>query len=160
MKFEHLVEINDAAMPAAWRLSREHLWFGLLCRAEDPCLFLPGLESCEIIARAEGELHRVLDFGASQIRDCVRFAPLQWMSFSVPARADHAGGELLISIEEPQPEALFLRFRYRTTLGEAQQAGATDDAEYSDFVRAAYHQSDLDTVRVIRELAMASHRPH
>ena len=48
---------------------------------------------------------------------------------------------------EPQPGALFLRFRYDTTLSETT---GSEDARYADIVRSAYHQSDLDTVRVIR----------
>ena len=46
MKFEHLIEVNDLANPLQAPLSREELWFGLLCRAEDARAFLPGLEAC------------------------------------------------------------------------------------------------------------------
>lgn len=159
MKFEHLVEINDLSMPQALQLNREQLWFGLLCRAENPRPFLPGLERCQIVERKPAELHRILHFGASSIRDCVRFEAMEWMSFSSAATAQHAGGELHIRIEEPQPGALFLRFSYRTTLGEQVDTGE-EDGQYADFVRAAYHQSDLDTVRVIRQLAISDCAPH
>lgn len=165
MKFEHLVEINDLSMPQGLQLSREQLWFGLLCRAEDPRPFLPGLERCQILERKPAELHRVLHFGSSAIRDCVRFEAMQWMSFSSAPTTEHAGGELRINIEEPQPGALFLRFCYQTTLGEQVSSadgaeGADEDAQFADFVRAAYHQSDLDTVRVIRQLASSHCAAH
>ena len=39
MKFEHLIEVNDLANPLQAPLSREELWFGLLCRAEDARAF-------------------------------------------------------------------------------------------------------------------------
>lgn len=150
MKFEHLVEVNDLADPAATVLSREELWFGLLCRAEDARPFLPGLEACEILERGEGTLVRNLRFGSAVIRDHVTFRELEWIRFESEATAEHAGGWLTISIEEPQPDALFLRFEYRTGL---QESGNDDDGRYAEFVRSAYHQSDLDTLKVIRMIA-------
>lgn len=150
MKFEHLVEVNDLADPNANLLTREELWFGLLCRAEDARPFLPGLEQCRIVSRDGGELVRELHFGPAVIRDRVRFHELEWISFEIEATADHAGGSLTITIEEPQPGALFLRFSYVTSLPDA---AGTDDAKYADIVRSAYHQSDLDTLKVIRMIA-------
>ncbi|NMG65268.1 DUF1857 family protein [Azoarcus indigens] len=150
MKFEHLVEVNDLADPAATALSREELWFGLLCRAEDARPFLPGLEACEIMERGEGMLLRELRFGSAVIRDRVTFSELEWIRFESEATPEHAGGWLTISIEEPQPGALFLRFEYRTGL---QEDGGSEDGRYADFVRSAYHQSDLDTLKVIRMIA-------
>ncbi|CAL92701.1 SRPBCC family protein [Azoarcus olearius] len=149
MKFEHLVEVNDLADPHTTRLTREELWFGLLCRAEDARPFLPGLESCRIVERSPNELVRDLHFGAAVIRDRVRFAELEWISFESEANAEHAGGSLTIRIEEPQPGALFLRFIYATTLPDV----GGEDAKYADIVRSAYHQSDLDTLKMIRMIA-------
>lgn len=147
MQFEHLVEVNDLAKASMRPLSREELWFGLLCRAEDARAFLPGLEACRILARSEGRLERELVFGQARVRDTVTFATAEWIRFESQPSAEHAGGRLTISIDEPQPGALFLRFRYETTLAET---AGSEDARYADIVRSAYHQSDLDTVRVIR----------
>lgn len=149
MKFEHLVEVNDLADPNANTLSREELWFGLLCRAEDARPFLPGLDACRIVERSDNELLRELHFGPALIRDRVRLQELEWISFESEATAEHAGGSLTIRIEEPQPGALFLRFIYTTSLPEA----VGEDARYADIVRSAYHQSDIDTLRVIRMIA-------
>jgi hypothetical protein len=150
LKFEHLVEVNDLANPLISNLSRAELWFGLYCRAEDPRPFLPGLESCAIVARGAAELVRELDFGAAVIRDRVTYCEQEWIRFESEATAEHAGGSLTISIEEPEEGALFLRFDYATTLPE----GATSpEGGYAEFVKSAYHQSDLDTVRVIRMIA-------
>ncbi len=148
MKFEHLIEVNDLANPLLTQLTREELWFGLLCRAEDARAFLPGLEACRIVERGEHRLVRDLDFGSAVIRDCVTFDPLRWIRFESEANDQHAGGSLTITIEEPDPGAFFLRFAYHTSLPEG-----GDDARYAEFVRSAYHQSDVDTVRVIRMIA-------
>lgn len=153
MHFEHLIEINDRENPLVPDLTRDELWFGLLCRAEDPRPFLPGLESCRIIERSDTELIRDLHFGPTVIRDRVVLEPMQWIRFESAATAQHAGGMLTITIEEPGNEALFLRFEYRTSLAEGAADGGVQVAEY---VKSAYHQSDIETVRVIRMIAESS----
>lgn len=152
MKFEHLVVINEPDNPAVADLSREELWFGLLCRVENPRLFLPGLESCIILARSEDGVTRELNFGSTKIRDKVSLVAMESVTFEAEETAEHAGGILTIRIEEPEPDHLVLRFLYRTTLTEQ---GEGQEDMIAEFVRSAYHQSDIDTVRVIRELALA-----
>ncbi|GHT82904.1 hypothetical protein AGMMS49960_21080 [Betaproteobacteria bacterium] len=147
MEFEHLLEVNEAAAPV---LDRDMLWFGLLCRAEDARPFLPGLDSCRIIARTEGELVRELHFGAALIRDRVILGAPDWIRFESEASSAHAGGSLTISIEE-QGSVLLLRFHYQTSLGDASR----EEAACADFVRSAYCQSDFDTLNVIRALVTA-----
>jgi hypothetical protein len=149
LKFEHLVQVNDLADPAQSNLTREEVWFGLLCRAEDPRPFLPGLERCVIVERGDDAMVRELHFGGAVVEDRVSFAEMQWIRFESAATAEHAGGSLTISIEEPQPGQVFLRFQYATTLPEA----AGEDLRVAEYVRSAYHESDIDTVRVIRMIA-------
>lgn len=152
MNFEHLVVINDPADPSPGELSREELWFGLLCRAEDPRPFLPGLETCSILERSGNELVRELKFGSAVIRDRVTLEPMRSVSFETEATDAHAGGVLTIRIEEPAPRQMVLRFHYRTTF--CDEEGSPDRA-YAAYVKSAYHQSDLDTVRVIRMIAQS-----
>ena len=150
MKFEHLIEVNDLANPLQMQLTREELWFGLLCRAEDACIFLPGLEACHIIERSEDRLVRDLHFGSAIIRDCVTFDPLHWMRFESEANEEHPGGSLVITIEEPEPAALFLRFSYTTSFASNPNS---EERAYIDYIKSAYHQSDVDCVQIIRTLA-------
>lgn len=147
MNFEHLVIINQPDNPLVTDLSREELWFGLLCRAEDPRPFLPGLERCVIVERNDSGLVRDLHFGDVVIRDRVSLSPMESVTFESDRTETHAGGRLTISIEEPAQDALVLRFHYRTTLAEQHH---DPDGPYVAFVKSAYHESDLDTVRVIR----------
>ena len=147
MKYEHLVEVNDPANPLIRQLGREELWFGLLCRVEDPRPFLPGLERCEILARSDETVHRRLHFGGAAIDDRVTLVALQSVCFETQANDEHVGGSLTISIEEPQNGVFFLRFAYVTGLAEGQ---GSEDGQYVEFVKSAYRESDLDTMRVIR----------
>lgn len=149
MHFEHLVQINDPANPLLPLLSTEQLWQGLMWRAEDARPFVPGMTGCTILQRSPGALRRRLEFPGATLEDRVTWEAGRWVRFEVEAAASHAGGSLTIGIEEPEPGHLFLRFTYRTTLGEA---AGDPDAPYADYVRSAYHAADLDTVRVIRTL--------
>ncbi|MCP5267614.1 MAG: DUF1857 family protein [Zoogloeaceae bacterium] len=149
MNFEHLVEINDPGNPLIPMLSRDQLWQGLMYRAEDATHFLPGLERCIILDRNSEGMCRRLDFGAASIEDQVTWQVFQWICFDVKPTSSHAGGTLTISIEEPEDHHLFLRFTYATTLG---QQSSDEDAAYAEFVKSAYHQSDIEMVRVIRTM--------
>lgn len=155
LKFEHVIVVNDADNPLVADLTRDQVWFGLMCRAEDPRPFLPGLDTCVILERSENVLVRALSFGQVVIHDEVLIEPLEALTFESKATSQHAGGSLRISIEEPAPGELILRFVYRTTLPESE---SDPDGAYAGFVKAAYHSSDLDTVRVIRDIAGSAQR--
>lgn len=150
MNFEHLIQINDPENPLLAPLNRDQLWQGLLQRVEHPQPFLPGLEACTIVERQADQLLRELNFGAAVIRDRVTLAHAHWVRFDILPSAAHAGGSLTISIEEPEPNFLFLRFAYQTTLA---SDPSSEERAYIDYVKSAYHQSDVDCVRIIRTLA-------
>ena len=150
MNFEHLIQINDPENPMVTPLSRLQLWQGLVHRIENPLPFLPGLETCTIVERRGSEVCRELDFGPAVIEDHVTQAEMSWVRFDIQPSAAHPGGSLTISIEEPEPDSLFLRFAYRTTLASDPNS---EDRAYIEYVKAAYHQSDIDCVRIIRTLA-------
>jgi hypothetical protein len=148
LKFEHLVIVNDPQNPLIEYLTREQLWFGLLCRVEDPTPFLPGLERCVVLERWQDGLLRELDFGQVRIRDRVTLQPMIEVTFEAEQTAQHAGGSLTIRIEEPVRGQLVMRFVYRTTQPDTEEGSTM----YADLVKSAYEQSDIDTVRVIREI--------
>ncbi|NJD23785.1 MAG: DUF1857 family protein [Betaproteobacteria bacterium] len=150
MQFEHLIAINDPGNPLIVPLTREQLWEGLLQRVENPLPFLPGLEACRIVERSDDRLLRDLDFGPATIQDRVTLATAEWVRFDIVPSAEHAGGSLTISIEEPQPGFLFLRFAYTTTFAANPNS---EERAYIEYIKSAYHQSDIDCVRIIRTLA-------
>ena len=164
MHFEHLVQINDPLMPLLDPLSRAQLWNGLVRRAEEPTLFVLGLEAATIHARrGDGdaeELERTLDFGNFQVRDRVVLRPMASTRTHVAACERFPSSSMTIAIEEPQPELLFLRFVYE--IDDAVEAARRDDraageldATTETLRREAYRTADMDTVARIRELAQA-----
>ena len=150
MKFTHLVEINDPLNPLIDPLSRDQLWHGLVLRAEDPKIFVESLDECKIVNRSDESIGRELRYGDLVVHDRVTFLPRQQVRYHVPAQKDIPVSSLHMTIEEPQPGLLFVRFEYEDSSADVQ---GTTDAFYNEFRRSAYQESDIDTIRVIRQLA-------
>jgi hypothetical protein len=152
MKFAHLIEINDPLNPLIDPLTRDQLWRGLVLRAERPKDFVPWLDDCRISDRSELSISRELRYGELIVRDRVTFLAKEQVRYHVPQQKDIPESSLTMTIEEPQPDVFFVRFEY--------DDGASDDADtaeefYNDFRRSAYQESDIDTIRVIRQFAEA-----
>ncbi|GGI19348.1 MAG: SRPBCC family protein [Oxalicibacterium faecigallinarum] len=148
MQFEHLIEINDPLNPLIDTLTRDQLWRGLVMRAESPKLFVPWLDDCTLEPRDDTSVARVLRYNDLHVHDTVTYVPQQSVHYSVPAQGDIPDSSLVVSIEEPQPGALFVRFVY--------DSGKTEDdmdAFYNEFRRSAYQEADVDTIKIIRQLA-------
>ena len=150
MKFDHLVEINDPLNPLIEPLTRTQLWRGLVLRAESPMLFVPWLDRCEIVARNTSGVERVLYYGEVIIRDSVTYSPQQYLRYDVPEQNDISASSLLVAIEEPGNGLLYVRFSYDDGIEEL--AGSME-AFYNGFRRSAYQESDIDTIRLLRQFA-------
>ncbi|HJV86491.1 MAG TPA: SRPBCC family protein [Noviherbaspirillum sp.] len=150
MKFAHLVEINDPLNPLIDTLTREQLWRGLVLRAEMPTAFVPYLDRCTILEKSELSVSRELQYGDLVVRDRVTYLPQQQVVYHVPQQKDIPESQLTMTIEEPEPNILFVRFEYDDGAGETENA---TEAMYNDFRRSAYTESDIDTIRTIREMA-------
>jgi hypothetical protein len=156
LNFEHLIQINDPTNPLVQPMTREQLWEGLVLRAEQPQLFVLGLDSCTILARAGDTLERELHYGHATVRDRVTFAPNESVRYDILATAEYVGGSLTMTIEEPDALQLFLRFEYSTTLPTAETG---EEHETSEIVKSAYRESDIDTVRLIRQYVQGPGEP-
>ncbi len=150
MKFEHLIEINDPLNPLADTMTREQLWRGLVLRAEDPKLFVPHLDECTIGERESGSFARRLRYGELVIDDVVHLTPLQEVRYEVPAQGEIAASRLTMTIEAPSEGVMWVRFLY-----DDGNPVATDDMGkmYEDFKKSAYQEADIDTVKIVRQMA-------
>jgi hypothetical protein len=150
MKFEHLIEINDPLNPLIDPLTREQLWRGLVLRAESPKLFVPHLDECTIDERESGSCRRVLRYGELKIVDRVIFTPMEQVRYEVDAQGEIAASHLTMTIESPGEHTLYVRFKYDDGHDAATDAA---NAMYDEFRKSAYQEADIDTIRVLRELA-------
>ena len=150
MKFEHLIEVNDPLNPLIDALSIEQVWRGLVLRADSPKLFVPHLDESTIDQRTESGFRRRLRYGDLVVEDRVHLEPMRRVRYLVEAQQDIAQSSLTMTIETPAEGALYVRFQY-----EDSHDAATDEANamYDEFRRSAYQESDIDTIRMLRELA-------
>jgi hypothetical protein len=150
MKFEHLIEINDPLNPLIDTITREQLWRGLVLRAESPKMFVPHLDECTIGERTSGSFSRRLRYGDLVVEDRVILTPLQEVRYEVPAQGEISESLLTMTIEAPTEGVLLVRFRYDDGTGEHLDPA---NAMYDDFKKSAYQEADIDTVRILRQLA-------
>jgi hypothetical protein len=150
MKFQHLIEINDPLNPLMDTITREQLWRGLVMRAEAPTLFVPHLDECTIGERESGSFTRQLRYGDLVVQDKVVLTPLREVRFEVPAQGEIAASRLTMTIEAPSEGVMWLRFLY-----DDGNPGATDEMGkmYEDFKKSAYQEADIDTVKIVRQMA-------
>lgn len=151
MKFNHLIQINDPLNPLIDNLTRDQLWRGLVMRAEAPQLFMPHLDECSLSDKTVDSVKRVLRYGELRIHDTVTYLPQIRVHYQVPAQGEIPTSGMSMTIEEPENEALFVRFEYDDGLPEEP---GSEDAFYNQFRRSAYEEADIDTIRIIRDLVV------
>jgi Domain of unknown function (DUF1857) len=156
LNFEHLIQINDPSNPHVDTMTRDELWEGLVLRAEQPQLFVLGLDSCTIVSRTDSTLDRELHYGQATVRDRVTLQHHQSVRYDILATETYVGGSLTMTIEQPDDKQLFLRFEYKTTLPVSEDQDARQTQE---IVKSAYRESDIDTVRLIRQYVQTRKNP-
>jgi hypothetical protein len=156
LNFEHLIQINDPLNPFVDSMTRDQLWEGLVLRAEQPQLFVMGLDSCTILSREGNVLERELHYGKATVRDRVTLEESRSVRYDILPTADYVGGSLTMTIEQPDELQLFLRFEYATTLPVSTDQDAVQTQE---IVKSAYRENDIDTVRLIRQYVQTKQEP-
>lgn len=119
-------------------------------RAEKPEMFIPWLDACTITSRSGQTMERELLFGETRIHDQVTFHPPMHVAYYVPAQEDIPVSSLNMRIETPQEGVLIVRFEYSD---DSPDTEGTPEDMYNEFRRSAYQEADIDTVRMIRQLA-------
>ena len=150
MKFEHLIEINDLLNPLMDTITREQLWRGLVLRAESPKLFVPQLDEATIDQKTDAGFRRRLRYGKLEVLDHVRLTPMEKVHYAVPQQGEIAPSSLTMAIEAPAEDRLFVRFTYDDGLDPASDSA---NEMYNDIKRSHYQAADIDTIRILRELA-------
>lgn len=148
MRFENRIKICAPTTPLSARLNRAQLWEGLVARAEQPELFVYGLEYMKVLARGTNWLERELCLpGGLLVRDRVLLTPQASVHYDTEAGTGFAASSLSMHIEEPQPEHLYVQFTYHTGL---QAEAENEDTRFIAYIQEAYKQADRDTIRSLR----------
>lgn len=148
MHYEHLVAVNDPINPANFSMSRTQLWQGLLLRVEQPQLFVPNVENVVFLKKTEEYILREMQLGPMLVRDTISLQPGSVVHFVTAPSQCHRGGQLVLTIEAPEQESLFVRFRY-----ELPPSDDPEDCQYEDYLKEMWRQVDVEFIRLVRQLA-------
>lgn len=80
------------------------------------------------------------------VDDVVTFEENRSVHYEITPTALMPGGSLTMTIEEPEPDSLFVRFSYCARYLDE----LSDERRYDLFVQQAYIAADIDTIRIIR----------
>jgi hypothetical protein len=148
---EHLVRINDPAIPSGAWLTRRQLWEALRYTVLIPQSLDNSIDEASVsTADDNGTLRRIIRRGYSTTTDAVEVREQRSLMIRADASSSFAGSTLLIRIEEPAPEILFVRFIYDLIGLDAERTEEEDNAR-----RDAYRASDIERVRVARCYSVA-----
>jgi hypothetical protein len=142
---EHIVRINDPANRSGIWLTREQLWEGLRHTVIAPQVLDETIDAASVSEIDAGKLKRCIRRGRNSMSDDVELAPNESITISADAAGMFAGSTLTMSIEEPAPEMLFVRFTYEIC-GLAEVRDADEDTARC----CAYQNSDIERVRAVR----------
>jgi Domain of unknown function (DUF1857) len=149
MRYEHLLQVTDPDNPAIPPMAREELWRGLMRRVESPQDFELGPDRCELSAGTDAnERRRRIHFGALNFDDQVRIEPPLRIVFAPQPREGTATVGLTITVEEPAPGALFLRFVY--DIEEPPGGASAEDRALQRYREQAWLEMDRDMLRTLR----------
>lgn len=143
---EHLVRINDPGNVMGTWLTRAQLWQGLRHTVLAPQSIDASIDAATIRETSPGQLSREIRRGRATLIDRVVLSIDDGFTIHADDTSIFAGSTLKISIEEPAPGMLFVRFTYDLVGLETERTDEEDDAR-----RSAYQQSDIERVRQARK---------
>ena len=112
--------------------------------------FMDHVDRVRIIERGEQWLQREMVMGKLIVQDKIDYTHETQVHYHTAASEDHGAGEMIMKIEEPISESLFVRFTYVTPHPDTPDP---ETAHYLEFLKSAWRETDIDTIRKIRELA-------
>lgn len=114
-----------------------------------PLEFIEAADDCTIVEQGENWLLRER-FTLAKCRYVIvlNFLPQQAVHYHTEANEQHAGGKVSMVIEEPQAGVMCVRFVYQTLPEQS-----PEEKHYASYVKKAYQQMDIESIRIIRELA-------
>jgi hypothetical protein len=152
LRHEHIVRINDPENIVSPWLTREQLWLGLHHTVVIPQVLDQSIDAADVHEIGPGRLRRQIHRGSYCLADEVEFTPNDSLTIRADASGLFAGSTLTMRIEEPAPEALFVRFTYEV----CGLADARDEDE-DHARRSAYHASDIERIRQVRRFSAKCH---
>jgi hypothetical protein len=145
--------VNDPAQADQYALAGKELWAGLRSKAENAVPFVAGMSECTVLERKGDGLVREVVVHGERIREDVTFVEGRRVSFH--RKDDRATWVIHNEIGEDETGRLTLTFASEVQF-HGQAAGADQDSEATERMRAGTLQVVQNTLDVIRRMTAAS----
>ncbi|MFK7864657.1 MAG: AtaL-like protein [Pseudohongiellaceae bacterium] len=146
-EFQHIIQVNNPQDPQLLVLDRSQLWQGLILRARHPERFNDSLQ-CRCSDLLDHQFIRHVSAGGTHFKEQVTLTPESKIHTRTLPDVEQLFAESTALIEEPELNALFVRFSYRRELASDEQ-----QLQITEYLKSAYVQLDRDAVAMIRMLA-------
>lgn len=147
LDFQHVIQVNDLDDDTAPVLERSELWQGLVLRAREPQRFNTSVQCVSSVVQ-DNQFIRQISAGAAKFEEQVVLTPELKIETTTVAGLDQIFAHSSALIEEPEPNSLFVRFRYQRDLEAGDQ-----QVQVAEYLKSAYVQLDQDAIVMIRMLA-------
>ena len=144
---EHSVPVNAGLAPGEPRLTRHHVWLGLVLKAEDAVPFVPAMSYCRVTGRFENGLFRDIVFHGEAMTEKILFHPEEKIEFIRTAGIEM--GTIVNEILEDEAGDLHLRFAF-TLEREGMAHDSPEERAFADGMAKGYLIAVQATVDEIR----------
>ncbi len=145
---EHSVPVNAGLAPGEPRLTRHHVWLGLVLKAEDAVPFVPAMSWCQVTGRFDNGLFRDIVFHGEAMTEKILFHPEEKIEFIRTAGIEM--GTIVNEILEDAAGELSLRFAF-TLEREGLPHGSAEERDFADGMARGYLIAVQATVDEIRQ---------
>ena len=144
----HSVPVNAGLAPEEPRLTRHHVWLGLVLKAEDAVPFVPAMSYCHVTGRFDNGLFRDIVFHGEAMTEKILFQPEEKVEFIRTAGIEM--GTIVNEILEDETGELHLRFAF-TLEREDLPHGSREEKQFADTMAKGYLIAVQATVDEIRK---------
>lgn len=135
--------------PKEPRLTRAHVWRGLVMKAENPLPFVPVISSCTVTARGADWLDRSIVDNGDPITEHVTFVPERQVKFE--RTSGRVLGTILNEIVEDGRGELQLHFTF-TLQVEGVAPGSAEERAFAEGMERGYLMAVNATLKAMRAL--------
>jgi hypothetical protein len=135
--------------PAAPRLAREHVWRGLVMKAENPLPFVPVISRCTVVGRGPDWLEREIVDNGDPISERVTFYPQRQVKFV--RTSGRVLGTILNEIVEDGRGELQLHFTFALEV-EGVASGSAEEHAFASNMERGYLMAVNATLKAMRTL--------
>ena len=131
-------------------LNQDQVWRGLVMKAENAVLFVPGMQACKVLERYPDGLLREIMLGGDRFKERITFTPPVQVLFERVDTAEHAGW--ITNIISESERGLILTFTFSVNFPGV-QPGTEAEKQRGREMKSSYVKAVESTLNTVRRLA-------